>query len=497
MNQSQHQCILAIDQGTSSTRAFVFDHSGTVLSQAQQEFRQYFPQDGWVEHDAEEIWDGVLHVCREAMQQAKINASDIKACGMSNQRETTVIWNKQTGEVVHRAIVWQDRRTADYCEELRINNFEQIIQEKTGLLCDPYFSASKIQWLLTHIPEAQRLAEKNLLAFGTIDSFLIWRFSKGNVHATDVTNASRTLLFNIHSQQWDDDLLKLFAIPRSVLPEVRDCNAHFADIDKSYFGAVIPITGVAGDQQAAAIGQACFNEGMLKATYGTGCFLLLNTGKTPVISRNRLLSTIAYRINGETHYALEGSIFNAGTAVKWLRDNLHSIKNSAETESLASSINDNGGVYFVPAFTGLGAPYWDANARGALFGITRDTSIAHFARAALEAACYQTRDVITAMQADSQQQIKQLRVDGGMVANNWLMQFLANVCAVQVQRSAMNETTIFGAAMLAALGAGLFQQLEDIAAHWQCQALFTPEHHREFYDDSYQSWQQAVQRVML
>lgn len=488
--------ILAIDQGTSSTRAFIFYQDGQIISKAQQEFKQYFPKDGWVEHDAEEIWQSTLSVCHEAISKAKLDAGEIKACGITNQRETTVLWNRQTGEVLHRAIVWQDRRTADFCQNLRDDNAEKLIQKRTGLLCDPYFSASKIKWLLDNVPKARKLAEKNELAFGTIDSFLLWRLSNGKVHATDVTNASRSLLFNIHKQEWDDDLLTMFGIPKQILPEVRDCNAYYSEIDAEHFGANIPITGIAGDQQAATIGQACFKEGMMKATYGTGCFLLLNTADKVVHSKHRLLSTIAYRINGKTNYGLEGSIFNAGTAVKWLRDNLHVIESAAQTEQLAKSIADNGGVYFVPAFTGLGAPYWDATARGAFFGLTRDTGVAHLARAALEAVCYQTNDVMQAMAADSGETIKQLRVDGGMVVNNWLTQFLADICDVEVQRPAVNETTIFGVAMLAGLGAGLFDDIDEVAKHWQCEATFKPDMEHKLCEQYYQAWQHAVARVM-
>ena len=490
------QYILAIDQGTSSTRALVFDNSGQVLSQAQCDITQYFPQNGWVEHDVEEIWQKTLKVCRQALQQAQLSTEQILACGISNQRETTVLWNKKTGESVHRAIVWQDRRTAEVCHALRQAGHAELIGKKTGLLLDPYFSATKIQWLLQNVPEALRLADRGELVFGTIDSFLLWRFTNGACHATDITNAARTMLYDINAQAWDDELLALFNVPAHILPEVGDCNTHFGDIDKKHFGSTIPITGMAGDQQAALIGQACFKPGMLKATYGTGAFLLLHTGKKCILSHNGLLTTVAYRINNEIAYGMEGSIFNAGTTVKWLRDELHLITTAAETEEIAKTVADPAGVYLVPAFTGLGAPYWDPLARAAISGLTRNSSRAHIVQAALAAVAYQTRDIIVCMYQDGCQSILSLRVDGGMTANAWLLQFLADLLQLPIQRLDAAEVTALGAALLAGLGAGVYSDLAAISDLWQCHSEYAVQMASARSDDYYTGWQAAVARVL-
>lgn len=488
--------ILSIDQGTTSTRALIYSQQAQPIAQHQIEFKQYFPEPAWVEHDAEEIWQSVLECCRTAIQKANINIENLAAIGISNQRETTIIWDRKTGAPIYTAIVWQDRRTADFCKQLSAQkNTAQMITDKTGLLIDPYFSATKIVWLLDNIPNARKRADQGELAFGTIDSFLLWRLTNGKVHATDITNAARTLLFNIHTQTWDEKLLNLFNIPKSLLPQVLDNNAHFGDTDKTLFGKSIPITGMAGDQQAAAIGQACLQAGMIKSTYGTGCFVLLNTGSKIVTSKNRLITTIAYKINRQINYALEGSIFVAGAAIKWLRDQLHLIKNASESESLASSVSDTCGVYLVPAFTGLGAPYWDPNARGAIFGLTRDTQIAHIVRAALEAVGYQTRDLLIALQNDYGNAITTLRVDGGMCVNNWLLQFLADILNITVERPAIIETSSLGAAYLAGLGAGIFQSLDEISMLSQSDKIYTSQMDNNIREDLYTGWLTAVSKV--
>lgn len=490
--------ILAIDQGTTSTRAIIFSKEGTPVAQHQLELKQHFPQDGWVEHDPEEIWQCTVTCCREAMAKAKLTAQQIAAIGISNQRETTVLWNKQTGKPIYKAIVWQDRRTTKLCQTLNQNaSIAKLITDKTGLLLDPYFSGSKIAWILENVPEARELAEKNQLAFGTIDSFLLWHLTQGKSHATDATNASRTLLFNIHTQQWDEELLKIFNVPANILPEVLDNAANFGVATKDLFGAEIPITGMAGDQQAATVGQACFEAGMIKSTYGTGCFVVLNTGKQIVQSTNRLLSTMAYRINGEPTYALEGSIFVAGATVQWLRDALKLIQNASETQQIALNVKDNGGVYLVPAFTGLGAPYWDPQARGALLGLTRDSGVAHIVRAALEAVCYQTRDLMRAMDGDIHATLTTLRVDGGMVANDWLLQFLADMLNLTVERPRCIETSALGAAYLAGLGAGVYTSLEEIAQLWQLNQRFEPKMNEAQRLKLYEGWQQAVSRITM
>jgi glycerol kinase len=489
------RAILAIDQGTTSSRAMLFDRAGRPQAQARKELPQHFPQSGWVEHDPEDIWADTLHVVKQALAEGKLTARDVAAVGITNQRETTVVWNRQTGAPIHKAIVWQDRRTAPLCDRLRRDGHEPSLKDKTGLLLDPYFSATKIAWLLDTIPGARRQAERGELAFGTIDCFLLWRLTGGAVHATDATNASRTLLYDIKRQTWDDDLLKLFGIPDALLPEVRDNDAVFGATPADLFGAPLPILGMAGDQQAAAIGQACFEPGMVKSTYGTGCFALLNTGTRAVDSKTRLLTTIAYRLNGTTIYALEGSIFIAGAAVQWLRDGLRIIASAGESEALAKAADPDQAVYLVPAFTGLGAPYWDADARGAIFGLTRNSGRAEIARAALEAVCFQTRDLLEAMRADGAAELEALRVDGGMVANDWLLQMLSDILGVAVERPAVSETTALGAACLAGLGTGFFDSLDGIARLWQSAGRFEPRMAAAERDRRYAGWRDAVRRV--
>lgn len=489
------QYLLAIDQGTTSSRAIVFDHKGRPLWSDQQEFNQIFPHDGWVEHSPEEIWQTTLSVCRGALHKGRLSASDVSAIGITNQRETTVVWDKHTGEPVYNAIVWQDRRTADYCESIRQQGHEQRIVEKTGLLIDPYFSATKIRWILENVEGARAKAEAGDLLFGTIDSFLLWRLTEGKSHKTDATNASRTMLFNIHTQQWDEELLALFGIPSHMLPEVMDCSADFGKTATSLFDGEIPVTGMAGDQQAALFGQACFEPGMAKSTYGTGCFLMLNTGENAVKSENRLLTTVGYRLGGKVTYAIEGSIFIAGAAVQWLRDGLRLIEHARETEALAENANEESGAYLVPAFTGLGAPYWDPNARGAIFGLTRDTGIAEIVAAGLQSVCYQTKDLMKAMEADGAAKPTTLRVDGGMVKNNWLVQFLANILDARVERPEITETTALGVAYLAGMQVGIFESLEEISELWFCERAFDVSMEDEKRDTLYRGWLDAVERV--
>ncbi|CAN7502759.1 glycerol kinase GlpK [Pseudomonas sp. LjRoot71] len=487
--------LLAIDQGTTSSRAIVFSAQGLPVARAQQEFKQYFPQDGWVEHDGEELWLSTLKVCREALKQSGLSASDVAAIGITNQRETTLVWDAQTGTPIHPAIVWQDRRTADYCAELKEAGHEATVAGKTGLLIDPYFSATKLRWILQKVPGARERAERGELRFGTVDSFLLWRLTGGKSHKTDASNASRTLLFNIHTQQWDEELLKLFEIPASLLPEVLDCAADFGSTEANLLGAAIPVLGMAGDQQAALIGQACFEPGMVKSTYGTGCFMIQNTGSTPVTSKNRLLTTVGYRLNGQVTYAVEGSIFVAGAAVQWLRDGIKLISHARDTEAMAEQTGDACGVYLVPAFTGLGAPYWDPKARGAIFGLTRDTGIKEIVTAGLQSVCYQTRDLLEAMRQDGAAEPSALRVDGGMVENNWVMQFLADILGVPVERPEVTETTALGVAYLAGLQAGLYQDLASIARHWHRQQRFEPRMADSHRSKLYDGWLDAVKRV--
>ncbi|MAG65934.1 MAG: glycerol kinase [Pseudomonadales bacterium] len=487
--------ILAIDQGTTSSRAILFAADGSPQHSAQQEFAQHFPADGWVEHDGEDIWHSTLAVCREVLDKAGISASEVAGIGITNQRETTLLWDTESGELLHHAIVWQDRRTADFCARLKADGHETLISERTGLLIDPYFSATKLRWLLDEVPDARARAERGELRFGTVDCFLLWRLTGGQVHRTDATNASRTMLFNIHTQQWDEELLSLLDIPASLLPEVMDSAADFGQTDASVLGASVPVCGIAGDQQAALIGQACFSPGMVKSTYGTGCFMVMNTGDTPIRSQNRLLTTVGYRLKGQTTYALEGSIFVAGAAIQWLRDGLKLIQHAGETEALARQAGDHNGVYLVPAFTGLGAPYWDPAARGAIFGLTRDTGIAQIVAAGLQSVCFQTRDLLDAMQADGAQNTAALRVDGGMVINNWVVQELANILGVTVDRPQVTETTALGAAYLAGLQLGIFKNLDDIASHWACERTFTPVMAEEQRSALYEGWLDAIRRV--
>jgi glycerol kinase len=488
--------LLAIDQGTTNSRAIIFTRDAKPLSQHEIALQQFYPQVGWVEQNPIEIWQNTLTCCREALKKANLSAKDIAAIGISNQRETTVIWDRQTGRPIYPAIVWQDRRTAEVCKQLSLQPINSQLSAKTGLLLDPYFSATKIIWLLDHVLGARKRAEEGSLAFGTIDTFLLWHLTQGKSHYTDATNASRTLLFNIHIQAWDEDILTALNIPSAILPTVLDNSAAFGETAKEYFGSTIPIAGMAGDQQAATIGQACFREGMGKTTFGTGGFMLLNTGAHVIQSKNRLLSTIAYRLQGRPVYGLEGGFFCAGVTIKWLRDTLNIIKTAAETETLAKTISDTEGVYLVPGFTGLGAPYWDPDARGALLGLTRNSSKAHIARAALEAVCYQTRDLLTAMQNDSETLLEVMRVDGGMVANNWLLQFLADILDVEVERPAYIETSALGAAFLAGLQIGMYQSLEEISELWQANARFHPTMPELERDKLYSGWLNAIARVL-
>lgn len=486
--------LLAIDQGTTSTRAIIFDQAGRILGSAQTEFEQIYPQSGWVEHDAEVIWSDTIKVCREVLDRVGIEASELAGCGITNQRETTVVWDRKSGRPIHNAIVWQDRRTADRCRELRQDDTDAWLNARSGLLLDPYFSATKIAWILDHVEGARARAERGELAFGTIDSWLIFKLTGGQRHVTDIGNAARTNLYNIVDQRWDEDLLRFFDVPAALMPEVLDSTAEFGVIDAELLGAPVTVGGVAGDQQAATIGQACFSPGMVKNTYGTGCFMVQNIGDRFVQSKNRLLTTVAYRLNGTTTYALEGSIFIAGAAVQWLRDALRIIDAAPDTQALAESLDGNDGVYLVPAFAGLGAPYWDPDARGAVLGLSRGTGIAHFARAALESVCYQTRDLMEAMKADALDAVE-LRVDGGMVANNWLCQFQADILQRPVVRPQITETTALGAAFLAGLHAGVYASLDDIAALWGEDQRFRPTASSQSVNTLYAGWQEAVARV--
>ena len=490
------KAILSIDQGTTSSRTLVFTPEGDILFTAQEEFSQIYPADGWVEHDPETIWETVLSTLKQAYIFTNSGGYDIVGIGITNQRETTVIWDRKTDKPIYNAIVWQDRRTAEICRQLK-DKFDEAddVTAKTGLLLDPYFSATKAAWILDHVDGARARALKGELAFGTVDSFLIWRLTGGDVHATDATNASRTNLLNIHNSAWDEQLLDLFDVPPQVLPEVKDCADDYGKTAKGLLPQQLPILGVAGDQQAAAIGQACFDEGSIKSTYGTGCFVILNTGSTCLTSKNRLLSTVAYRINGQTTYALEGSIFVAGAAVQWLRDGLQIIKDARETEAIVRNTKDNAGVYLVPAFTGLGAPHWDPDARGAIFGLTRDTGRAEIIRATLESVCYQTYDLFTAMKEDGVTPTR-LRVDGGMVHNDWMVQYLSGVLDLPIDRPRVMETTALGAAYLAALQAGLYSSLNDVAKNWKAQASFQPKLSSADRDKALLGWNRAVEKTL-
>jgi glycerol kinase len=484
---------LAIDQGTSSTRSILFNHKGEVCHQKQIDIKLTHPQSDSVEQDPEAIWQSVFICTQQLVNHAVQNHIAIKALGITNQRETTIIWNRETHQAIYPAIVWQDRRTASHCERLKQDSkFSAAIQEKTGLLIDPYFSATKIRWILDHVDNAQTLAEQGKLAFGTIDSFILWRLTNGAVHATDASNAARTMLYNINTHQWDQDLLKRFNIPQSLLPSVHDCAYTFGHTEKSLFNCVIPITGIAGDQQAATLGQACIEPGMIKSTFGTGCFMLANTGEKKVNSKNKLLTTIAYQINGKVTYGLEGSIFIAGAAVQWLRDGLKLFTNYSEADALAATVKDSAGVYLVPAFTGLGAPYWNPHARGAVLGLSQNTRIEHILRATIEAVCYQTLDLINAMQKDIQASIHHLRVDGGMTNSPFFLQCLSDISQIQVERSACIESSALGAAMLAAIGCGHFTDLKQCKNWWQSHAEFHPQLDVNKQTRMYAGWKNAV-----
>ena len=483
--------ILALDQGTTSSRAIVFNHEGVPVATAQKEFKQIYPKPGWVEHDPEEIWSTQAGVALEAITKAGISSTDIAGIGITNQRETTVVWNRKTGKPVFNAIVWQDRRTAELCDRLRNDGHSRTIAEKTGLIIDAYFSATKIRWILDNVQGAREMADKGELAFGTIDTWLIWNLTRGNLHVTDVTNASRTMLFNIHTLEWDNELLKIFGIPASMLPEVRSSSEIYGET-VSHFSSSLPIAGIAGDQQAALFGQMCTEPGMVKNTYGTGCFMVMNIGTKPIESKNQLLTTIAWKVGDNTHYALEGSIFIAGAVVQWLRDGLGIINNSADVEKLASEVSNSGGVFFVPAFAGLGAPHWDQHARGTLVGITRGSTAAHIARAALESIAYQTLDVLKAMQYDSGIEIRELRVDGGATVNNLLMQFQADLLQAKVVRPKITETTALGAAYLAGLATGYWKGMDDLRKQWQIERTFTPLMRHGETEPLTEGWQRAV-----
>lgn len=487
--------ILTLDQGTTSSRAILFDHSGKIASIAQREFPQYYPHSGWVEHDAMEIWSSQASVITEAVSKGAFDPSQIAAVGITNQRETTIVWNRETGEPVYNAIVWQDRRTADYCEELKKKGLEQKIQEKTGLIIDSYFSATKIRWILKNVDGAQQLADEGKLAFGTVDSWLIWNLTEGKEHITDVSNASRTLIYNINDMQWDQELLDLFEIPKSMLPTVKSSSEVYASTSGQLLGTKVPIAGIAGDQQAALFGQLCTEKGMVKNTYGTGCFMLMNIGDKPVLSKNNLITTVAWKIGDEVTYAFEGSIFMAGAIVQWLRDELKIIKSSAEVEALAEKVSDNGGVYMVPAFTGLGAPHWNQQARAAIFGMSRGSNDSHIARASLESIAFQTMDVLDAMRTDANLEVKELRVDGGATENNLLLQFQSTIIQSDVIRPEITETTAIGAAYLAGLAVGFWESIDELQSQWQKDRVFTPE--KKNTEALISEWKRAVSAVLV
>lgn len=489
--------ILSLDQGTSSSRAIVFDHDGKICSVAQKEFTQYFPKSGWVEHEPHEIWSSQAAVIAEAISAIGINGLNIAAIGITNQRETTLVWDRDTEEPIYNAIVWQDRRTSGYCDELKEKGYVDMIRRKTGLIVDAYFSATKIKWILDNVPGARERAEKGKLMFGTVDTWLVWRLTRGEVHVTDVTNASRTMLFNIHTLDWDDELLKLFDIPRSMMPEVKQSSEIYGHTTTTIFAHEVPIAGIAGDQQAALFGQMCTEPGSVKNTYGTGCFLLMNTGEKPILSENRLLTTIAWKINGKVSYALEGSIFVGGSVVQWLRDGLKCIQSSSDVEALAASVPDTGGVYFVPALTGMGAPYWEPDARGLICGISRGTTTAHIARAALEGIAYQTYDIVKAMERDAKLPITNLKVDGGASRNNLLMQFQSNILDTEVLRPEVTETTALGAAYLAGLAVGYWKDIDEIRSQWRVDRTFVPGGNSEEVARSLKGWKDAVQRTIM
>lgn len=489
--------VLALDQGTTSSRAILFNKEGKIVTVAQREFPQYFPKPGWVEHNAHEIWGSILAVIAEALSNSNINPKEIAAIGITNQRETTVVWDKNTGDPVYHAIVWQSRQTSDICNELKAKGYADMVRDKTGLLIDAYFSGTKVKWILDNVEGVRERAEAGDLLFGTIDTWLIWRLSGGQAHVTDYSNASRTLMYNIYEQRWDDELLGMLGIPRSMLPEVRPSSEIYGEtVDYHFFGERIPIAGAAGDQQAALFGQACYEKGMAKNTYGTGCFMLMNTGEAAVKSEHGLLTTLAWGIDGKVEYALEGSIFVAGSAIQWLRDGLRMLKSAADSEQYAKRVDSTGGVYMVPAFVGLGTPYWDSDVRGAIFGLTRGTEKEHFIRATLESLAYQTKDVLSAMEADSGIELKTLRVDGGAVKNDFLMQFQSDILGVPVERPVINETTALGAAYLAGLAVGFWSSREEIAAKWQMEKQFEVEMKEEESAQLYAGWKKAVEATM-
>ncbi len=490
--------ILSLDQGTTSTRAILFNRAGEIVHSAQQEFTQYFPKPGWVEHNANEIWGSVLAVVATCLTEANVKPSQIAGIGITNQRETAVVWEKETGKPIHNAVVWQSRQTAEICEALRAAGHADLFREKTGLLIDAYFSGTKVKWILDHVEGARERAERGELLFGTIDTWLIWKLSGGKAHVTDYSNASRTLMYNIHELKWDDELLDILDVPKAMLPEVRPSSEVYAETaGYHFFGEAVPIAGAAGDQQAALFGQACFDTGMAKNTYGTGCFMLMNTGEEAVKSDNGLLTTIAWGVDGKVEYALEGSIFVAGSAIQWLRDGLRLIDDAKESEGYATRVTSSDGVYVVPAFVGLGTPYWDSDVRGAVFGLTRGTEKEHFIRATLESLAYQTRDVLSAMEQDSGIEMKTLRVDGGAVKNNFLMQFQGDIIQAPVERPEINETTALGAAYLAGLAVGFFENREQIATQWKKERRFEPSMAKEETDALYGGWKKAVQATML
>ncbi|MBQ1908969.1 MAG: glycerol kinase GlpK [Bacteroidaceae bacterium] len=493
MNQ---QYVLAVDQGTSSSRAIIFNKQGESCAVAQKEFTQYFPTSGWVEHNPKEIWATEATVIFEAMEKLGINGSNIAAIGITNQRETTIVWDAETGEPVYNAIVWQDRRTAEFCDQLKAQGLTEMIHHKTGLIIDAYFSATKIKWILDNVSGARKRAEQGKLRFGTVDSWLVWQLTGGKLHITDATNASRTMLFNIHTLQWDEELLQIFGIPRSMMPDVKSCSEVYGYAGPTLFGCQVPIGGIAGDQQSALFGQLCTEPGSVKNTYGTGCFLLMNSGEKPIMSANNLLTTIALQRDGKVTYALEGSIFVGGSVVQWLRDGLGIIRSSSEIEALAASVPDTGGVYFVPALTGMGAPYWDQYARGSITGISRGTTAAHIARAALEGIAFQTLDIVQAMQRDAQIPLKELKVDGGASRNNLMMQFQADILDTKVIRPRNTETTALGAAYLAGLAVGYWDSVESIRQQWTIDSTFLPTEDRQRVQAAVQGWQAAIQRTL-
>ncbi|MDD6210232.1 MAG: glycerol kinase GlpK [Bacteroidales bacterium] len=484
--------VLTVDQGTTSSRAMIINHEGEVVSIAQKTFEQHFPKPGWVEHDANEIWYTQSTVIVEALAKVDLSSANLACIGIANQRETTVVWDRETGYPLYNAIVWQDRRTSDYCLELKVKGYDEIIRKKTGLILDAYFSATKVKWILDNVRGARKRAERGELCFGTVDTWLIWKLTRGKTFITDVTNASRTMLFNIHTLEWDKELLELFGIPESMLPEVKSSSEVYCETNTSLFNEQVPISGIAGDQQAALFGQLCVEPGMIKTTYGTGCFMVMNTGHKPVLSKSNLLTTIAWKIGNEVVYALEGSVFVAGAIVQWLRDGIKMIPSSAISEQMATSVSDNGGVYFVPALTGLGAPYWDQYARGTIVGITRGTTSAHITRAALEGIAYQVYDVLVAMGKDMQTETSEIRVDGGAISNNFLMQFQADICRCPVVRPKIQETTAFGAAYLAGLAVKYWANLDEIKQQWSVDRIFGSKMKKEDTEEMLRLWHQAV-----